>query len=123
MATDPKRWMVIEECRGLKWIPLKVSLCDHVEIQPSVLFTRCEIPGANVDAFAVDVSDEEQLEQFLVKLRSGRIGGFPSKIGGIIHSAMVLRDKPLLEITSEDLEQVMAPKAKGEIGREPLSFP
>lgn len=79
------------------------------------MLSRYAVPSINVQAFAVDVANEEQLSEFLQKVRSGQLGNFPPKIGGIMHAAMVLRDKQLSETTPQDLHEVMAPKATGAI--------
>lgn len=64
--------------------------------------------GLSVSVMAVDVSDENAVK-YMVETCNNT--GKPLK--GIVHSAMVLEDSYLKDITHEQLQHVMEPKIKG----------
>ncbi|MBN1602363.1 MAG: SDR family NAD(P)-dependent oxidoreductase [Chitinispirillaceae bacterium] len=64
--------------------------------------------GLSVSVMAVDVSDEKAVEHMIQTCNNT---GKPLK--GIIHSAMILEDSYLKNITNEQLQHVMDPKIKG----------
>ncbi|MDP3406124.1 MAG: SDR family NAD(P)-dependent oxidoreductase, partial [Brevundimonas sp.] len=64
--------------------------------------------GVQVETVAVDVSDAAQVRALI-----GRFGSEWPRLHGIIHSAMVLRDGPILGMTSDQLQAVLGPKVDG----------
>ena len=58
-------------------------------------------------SFKVDISSQVQMMNFKDELQS-----LPS-VAGIVHSAMVLRDEFLKDLTFESFNVVMGPKIKG----------
>jgi phthiocerol/phenolphthiocerol synthesis type-I polyketide synthase C len=64
--------------------------------------------GAEVRAFAVDIADRQALEKVLSTIRAEM-----PPLAGIIHSAAVIEDAPLLTLTSEQIERVFQPKMVG----------
>ena len=64
--------------------------------------------GVNAEAVACDVADPAH-----VKALMRRFGKDLPALRGIVHAAMVLRDKPIAELTGDDIRDVLAPKADG----------
>lgn len=64
--------------------------------------------GIRLVAAACDVTSRQSVEKLLSKIRSE---GRP--IRGVIHSAMVLEDKTLANMTPEQMTRVLAPKVRG----------
>lgn len=79
---------------------------SSAELKRKLELLRINVPHKNVDAFAVDVADEQALERFLGRIRRGEMGPFPSKIGGVIHSAMVLADHVIRDMSDADMVKV-----------------
>ncbi|CAD7702022.1 unnamed protein product [Ostreobium quekettii] len=71
------------------------------------------VPHKNVQAFSVDVTDEKALEEFLESVRSGKRAPFPPTIGGIIHSAVVLMDQIIRDMSGQDMVKALEPKVRG----------
>ncbi|KAJ7385694.1 hypothetical protein OS493_013722 [Desmophyllum pertusum] len=63
--------------------------------------------GSKIHTFQIDISNQEQMSAFNEQLQS-----LPS-VAGIVHSAMVLRDEFIKDLTYESFSEVMAPKIKG----------
>ena len=59
--------------------------------------------------FQVDISNQEQMSSFKHRLQS-----LPS-VAGIVHTAMVLRDEFIKDLTFSSFTEVMGPKIKGAI--------
>lgn len=76
------------------------------EAQEALVALRAS--GATVETVAVDVSDTGQVEA-LVR----RFGSEWPRLHGIVHSAMVLRDGPILGMTSDQIQAVLGPKVDG----------
>ena len=64
--------------------------------------------GANVQVLTGDVSRSDDTERVLDFVRANM-----PPLRGILHAAMVLDDKPILELDRESLDRVMAPKILG----------
>jgi phthiocerol/phenolphthiocerol synthesis type-I polyketide synthase C len=69
---------------------------------------RLEKMGATVRAFAADISDLRSLENVLATVRAEM-----APLAGIIHSAAVIEDAPILNLGAEQLERVYRPKLLG----------
>ena len=59
----------------------------------------------------VDISNQEQMSSFQEQLQS-----LPS-VAGIVHTAMVLRDEFIKDLTFESFTEVMGPKIKGKLSK------
>lgn len=59
--------------------------------------------------FQADISKQEQMSSF-----KGQLHTLPS-VAGIVHTAMVLRDEFIEDLTFENFTEVMGPKIKGKI--------
>ena len=57
--------------------------------------------------FQVDISNQTQMSSLKDRLQS-----LPD-VAGIVHTAMVLRDEFLKDLTSQSFKEVMGPKIKG----------
>ena len=57
--------------------------------------------------FQVDISNQTQMSSLKDRLQS-----LPD-VAGIVHTAMVLRDEFLKDLTSQSFNEVMGPKIKG----------
>ena len=57
----------------------------------------------------VDISNQNQMAAFKQQLQS-----LPS-VAGIVHTAMVLRDEFIKDLTFESFTEVMGPKIKGKL--------
>jgi hypothetical protein len=68
-----------------------------------------EMMGAAVSLAFVDVSDEEQVRDFLSQYE--RQGGPP--IRGVVHSAGLVRDQLLLQMDARSFSSVLRPKIRG----------
>jgi NAD(P)-dependent dehydrogenase (short-subunit alcohol dehydrogenase family)/acyl carrier protein len=64
--------------------------------------------GCRVTVLAVDIADRVAVEQMMAKVRRNSL---PLK--GMVHSAMVLEDCYLRDLTPRQLDEVLAPKIKG----------
>ncbi|XP_015775362.1 PREDICTED: phthiocerol/phenolphthiocerol synthesis polyketide synthase type I PpsD-like isoform X3 [Acropora digitifera] len=64
--------------------------------------------GAKTHIFQVDISSEKKMTAFKVD----QLQSLPS-LAGIVHTAMVLRDQPLKDLSFEGFSDVMGPKVKG----------
>lgn len=64
--------------------------------------------GVVVVGVSCDVTDRNRLAQLI-----DRFGGEFPPLRGIVHGAMVLRDRPLRALTHKDMRAVMAPKIDG----------
>eukprot|EP00803_Ostreobium_quekettii_P003476 evm.model.scf_39.4 EVM.evm.TU.scf_39.4 scf_39:15583-26238(-) len=71
------------------------------------------VPHKNVQSFSVDVTDEAALQEFLESIRAGKRQPFPQTIGGIIHSAVVLMDQNIRDMSGEDMTKALEPKVRG----------
>ena len=69
---------------------------------------KLEKMGAKVRAFAADVADPASLAGVLATVRAEM-----SPLTGIIHSAAVIEDAPILNLTGDQLERVFQPKMIG----------
>ncbi|MGB0504906.1 MAG: type I polyketide synthase [Pikeienuella sp.] len=64
--------------------------------------------GISVETAALDIADTAAVQAFISHIDADSIS-----LTGVVHSAMVLRDKPFSEMTFEDMDAVFAPKVKG----------
>nr|AKL78827.1 GLNRPS8 [Glarea lozoyensis] len=97
------QWMVHH---GARFIVL-TSRKPSVEAQ---WLRDLEALGATVQVFQNDITDEQSVRNLCDEVRKT----FPP-IAGIANGAMVLDDTPILNMTIEKLDKVLAPKVKGSI--------
>ena len=69
---------------------------------------KLEKMGATVRAFAADIADADALAKVLATIRAEM-----APLKGIIHSAAVIEDAPILNLTAEQIERVFRPKLLG----------
>jgi acyl transferase domain-containing protein/acyl carrier protein len=69
---------------------------------------KLEKMGAQVRAFACDIADPASLAKVLATVRAEM-----APLTGIIHSAAVIEDAPILNLNGEQLERVFQPKLVG----------
>ncbi|MEO1491825.1 MAG: SDR family NAD(P)-dependent oxidoreductase [Pseudomonadota bacterium] len=66
--------------------------------------------GVAVETIAMDVADAASVGEALARINSDSV-----TLKGVVHSAMVLRDRPARDLTSEDIDAVLAPKIAGAV--------
>jgi acyl transferase domain-containing protein/NADP-dependent 3-hydroxy acid dehydrogenase YdfG/acyl carrier protein len=98
------RWLAD---RGAMHLAL-VSRSGVPSVENAALIAEMRDRDVSVTILSVDVSDAEALAAALQPLQKNA-----PPLGGVFHAAMVLRDRPLAEMTQEDLEAVLAPKITG----------
>lgn len=88
-----------------------ITLLNRSDVPPATVETiqLIERRGARVSCVRVDVTDREQVQNWLGD--HAREGGSP--IRGIIHAAGSVDDRLLVNMTEADLMKVMAPKVTG----------
>lgn len=79
---------------------------SSAELKRKLELLKIYVPHKNVEAFAVDITDEQVLMGLLGRIRRGEMGPFPSNIGGVIHSAMVLADHVIRDMSDADMVKV-----------------
>ena len=88
-----------------------VALCGRragVSEADQAFLAELHDEGFNASAHQCDLADLTGVRDLVESLSTG-----DKPLLGIFHTAGVLRDKPLLDLTAEDLSQVMRPKALG----------
>lgn len=66
--------------------------------------------GADIRVYRMDVSDKESVRSTVAKMRSEM-----PPIAGVANAALVLRDRPFLDMTTSDMNEVLAPKVDGSL--------
>lgn len=64
--------------------------------------------GIAVETLALDITDGEAVSSALARIRKDQVA-----LRGVLHSAMVLRDRLACDLTPEDIAAVLAPKITG----------
>lgn len=98
------RWLVEQGARSLALLGRRGAATDEARAGLAAM----EAMGARVRAFAVDVADAPALEQALAVIRSE----MPA-LGGVIHSAALIEDAPIMNLEPDQVERVYAPKLLG----------
>jgi acyl transferase domain-containing protein/NADPH-dependent curcumin reductase CurA/acyl carrier protein/ubiquinone/menaquinone biosynthesis C-methylase UbiE len=98
------KWLVEQGATALALLSRRGAVTE--EAQAGI--TDLERAGASVKAFAVDISDIDSLTTALKTVRATM-----PPIGGVIHSAAVIEDAPIMQIGSELLDRVLGPKVVG----------
>lgn len=66
--------------------------------------------GADIRVYRMDISDRESVRSTVAKMRSEM-----PPIAGVANAALVLRDRPFLDMTASDMNEVLAPKVDGSL--------
>ena len=98
------RWMVE---RGARYMAL-VSRSGAASDEAKAGIAAMQAMGATVRAFAADVGDAQQVANVLDKVRASM-----PPLRGVLHSAMVLDDAPMLLLNRDRLMTVLKPKIDG----------
>lgn len=98
------RWLAE---RGARHLAL-VSRRGRASAQDAPLLDELRHRGVSIHTCAADVADASAVADVLTRLRASA-----PPLRGVFHSAMVLRDRFLADMTSDDLAAVLAPKADG----------
>lgn len=97
-------WML---AHGVRHLHL-VSRSGKPDAELKEIIAATAEKGMHVTVSACDVTSRDSVDRLLAKIRkSGR------KVKGIVHSAMVLDDKTLANMTPEQMTRVLAPKVRG----------
>ncbi len=101
-------WLADQGARSLLLVSRGV---EAPSAEAQAVLDQLEAQGVGCRRFACDLSggasEAERLRQVLMALP------MEQPLRGLIHAAGVLRDRPMQELTSEDLNAVMAPKLNG----------
>lgn len=101
---ETARWLA---ARGARHLVL-LSRSGRPSAEGQAIVDELVAGGTTVTALACDVSDREQLQQALARIRQTL-----PPLRGVVHAAMVLDDGLLRNMTPEALERVLAPKVTG----------
>jgi acyl transferase domain-containing protein/acyl carrier protein len=103
-GTEVARWLVRNGARHLALIGRRGA----AGAEAMALVRELEDAGARIAALACDIGDAENLRAALAELARTM-----PPVRGVIHSAAVLVDAPLVELTKRDFRRVMSAKALG----------
>lgn len=98
------RWLAAQGARHLVLVGRRGAATP--EAQDALADLRAA--GVHVEAVAVDVSDAGQVEALI-----RRFGSEWPRLHGVVHAAMVLRDGPMLGLTTDQIQSVLRPKVDG----------
>ncbi len=98
------QWMVEHGARHLVLVGRRGAASPEAQLAVDAM----EQAGAQVTVAKVDVTQEQQVAELLVKIRQSL-----PPLRGVIHAAMVLEDSIVLKLNEELLKKAMAPKAIG----------
>jgi amino acid adenylation domain-containing protein len=98
------KWMVSQGARNIALMGR--SAAPMPENQAA--YDELMLSAATVRVLAGDVSVEADVTGVLATMRSEM-----APVAGVIHGAMVLRDRPLIDLTPEDWQHALAPKVCG----------
>ena len=97
-------WLVEQGATSLALLSRRGAVTDEAVAGVAKL----EKMGARVRAFAVDISNADSLNKILTTVRAEM-----PPLTGIIHSAAVIEDAPILNLSGDQLERVFQPKMVG----------
>ncbi|MEM8637299.1 MAG: SDR family NAD(P)-dependent oxidoreductase [Cyanobacteria bacterium P01_G01_bin.54] len=98
------QWLVENGCQTIALVSRTIPA--DLETLPEVRAMRAQ--GATVTPLSCDVSQAEQVVQLFAQMEQSL-----PPLRGIIHSAMVLKDASLANLSPEHFQQVFAPKVAG----------
>ena len=96
-------WLYIRGARRIALLSRSGNIAP--EIEPRIKLLKKS--GVELRIIACDITDKAQIEQTFEDLRAS------GALASVFHSAMVLEDKPLTEITEESLERTLPVKTVG----------
>ncbi len=97
-------WLVARGARSLALLGRRGDTTDEAKAG----LARIRAAGATARAFAVDVADRQAIETVVAEVRATML---PLK--GIIHSAAVIEDAPLIKVDRDLMHRVMSAKMLG----------
>lgn len=97
-------WLVAQGARSLALLGRRGDTTEEAQAG----LARMRAAGANPRAFAVDVSDRAALEAVLEQVRASM-----PPLRGVIHSAALIEDAPLIKINRALMHNVMSAKMLG----------
>ncbi len=103
LGAEVAKWLVRRGARRLVLVGRKAEPDDAL----ADWIRRCGARGLSVELAACDVADEAALGALLERVRQ------TAPIAGIVHSAMVLDDMPMKDLTREGLARTLAAKVTG----------
>jgi len=98
------QWLVAEGARSIALVGRRGAVTDEAKSGIAAM----EQAGATVRAFAADVSIASSVEDLVKTIRAEML-----PLRGVIHSAAVIEDAPVLNVTPELLARVFEPKLTG----------
>jgi acyl transferase domain-containing protein/NADPH:quinone reductase-like Zn-dependent oxidoreductase/SAM-dependent methyltransferase/acyl carrier protein len=98
------RWLVHNGARSIALVGRRGAVTDEARAGIAAM----EEAGAVVRAFAADVSDAAAVARTVATIRAEM-----APLRGVIHSAAVIEDAPVLGITDDLFARVYEPKARG----------
>ena len=97
-------WLVQQGARSLALVSRRGAATEEAQAGIGAM----QAMGATVRAFAADVADAAALDQVLATVRAEML-----PLAGVIHSAALIEDAPIVNLESEQVERVFAPKLLG----------
>ena len=113
------KWLARQGARRLALISRSGVLSDEARQAVAAMETQ----GVRVLVSAVDVSDDQQVQQFFERMTTAL-----GPVRGIVHGAMILRDGLLNTLNPASFREVLAPKLQGAVNlhthspNQPLDF-
>lgn len=98
------KWLVQKGAKNL----ILISRSGPVTSEAKTVLQQLKSLGINIEAASVDITNINQLNNLLKKCEKTM-----PPLKGIIHSAMVLHDALISELTSENISKVLLPKISG----------
>ncbi|KAM3476998.1 hypothetical protein MY8738_006692 [Beauveria namnaoensis] len=100
LGKEVARWMVEKGARSLCFLSPSAASDKH-----ATFIQELQSQGCRITAIAGDVSKMDDVERAIAES--------PTLIGGVLQLSMVLKDRPLLEMSYQDWQAVQEPKVKG----------
>ncbi|KAH9810134.1 Hybrid NRPS-PK synthetase [Teratosphaeria destructans] len=97
------RWMIENGARH-------IALASRSANVDSLWLAEMEQLGANVKLYKLDVSDKLSVQTTVSRVRAEM-----PPIAGVANAALVLRDRSFVDMTAEELNDVLAPKVDGSL--------
>jgi polyketide synthase PksN len=95
-----------------KTVQARIALLGRSELteEKKVKISNIEAAGGKIIYLQVDATDLHGMKQAITETKS-RFG----EINGVVHSAIVMKDKALRNMSEEDLKTALDPKVKGSV--------
>ncbi len=97
-------WLATQGVSKLWLISQSGKASDADAARIGSLLTR----GVAVETAAIDIADANAVAELMNRISQDR-----APLRGVVHSAMVLRDKPFQDLSDDDIRAVLAPKLRG----------